>query len=141
MHDGFMDLIDQKLVVVQKERAAKIDRVEREVHEVTKKLDTHDDDLVEMTKIIQALDRDRIQDGKTADLLKQQHLILEERLDNMAEAIRELNSMMNRCLKQNVDHEDLNVIKEAWLQDFNTLNLRISDVSDIVDQIRKKIVL
>ena len=113
MHDGFMDLIDQKILVVQKERAAKGDRLEREVQDLVKRVDVHDDDLVETTKILQALDRDRIQDGKTSEVLRQQHEILEERLDNMAEAIRELNSMMNRCVKQIVDHEDLNAIKEA----------------------------
>lgn len=137
MHDGLMDLVDQKLLVIQKERIAKGDRVERELHDLTRRVDVHDDDLVETTKILQALDRDRIQDGKTTEVLRKQHEILEERLDNMAEAMRELNSMMNKCIKQNVDHDDLNVIKEAWLEDFNTLNLRISDVSNIVDQIRK----
>lgn len=137
MQDGVMDLIDQKLLVLQKERANKIDRIMKDMNELNKRVDVHDDDLVEMTKVIQELDRDRIQDGKATTTLKQQHDILNERIDHIAEAILEINSIVNKNAKMVVDHNDLNQIKEACLQDFNTLTQRITDISETVEVMGK----
>lgn len=113
MHDDVIEQIDSKLVVIQKERAAKLDRIQKDIYEINKRLNVHDDDLVETAKIIQALDRDRIQDGKTTAVLKQEYEVAEERLDNMAEALLELNNNMNKTHRETVSHNDLNVIKEA----------------------------
>lgn len=135
MQDDVLDLIEQKLIVIQKEKGNKIDRMTRELQEINKRLDVHDEDLIEMTKVIQELDRDRIQDGKATQILKQEYDLLDERIDNISEAILELNTMVTRNSKIQVDHNDLNVIKEACLQDFNTLNQRITDVSDTVETI------
>lgn len=57
----------------------------------------------------------------------------------MVEAILEINTVLNKTAKSNVDYSDLNVIKEACLEDFNTLNQRITDVCDVIDQIGNQI--
>lgn len=128
MQDDVMEIVEQKLIVIQKERATRIERILKDNNEILKRLDIHDDDLTEMTKVIKELDIDRIQDGKSTQILKQEYDILDERLDNMAEAILEINTVVTRNSKISVDNNDLNVIKEACLQDFNTLNDRINDV-------------
>lgn len=133
IQDELMDLIDQKLIVIQKEKANKLDRLIREMNDLAKRVDIHDDDLLETTRVIQELDRDRIQDGKTTEILKQKYELLDERVENLSEAISEMNNIVNRVSKIQVDHNDLNVIKEACLQDFNTLNERINDVSETVE--------
>jgi DNA-binding ferritin-like protein len=135
MHDDVMDIIEQKLLLIQKERASKVDRMQKELNETVKRLDVHDDDLIEMTKVIKELDRDRIQDGKATQMLKQEYDILDERLDNMAEAILEINSVVNKNARITVDQNDLNVIKEACLQDFDTLNGRINDVCEMLENV------
>jgi prefoldin subunit 5 len=93
--------------------------------------------MSEITKVIQELDRDRIQDGKTSDILKQKYELLDERIENLSEAIIEINNTVNRSSKIQVDHNDLNIIKEACLQDFNTLNERINDVGETIDTLSK----
>jgi hypothetical protein len=100
-------------LVIQKENASKIDRVVKELIESNKRFDIHDDDLTEIAKVIQELDKDRISDGKTTEVLKQKYDLLDERLENLSEAILEVNNIVDRTSKMQVDHNDLNVIKEA----------------------------
>lgn len=119
--------------MIQKENASKIDRVVKELIEINKRVDVHDDDITEMIKVIQELDGDRIQDGKTTEILKQKYDLLDERIENLSEAILEVNNSLNRVAKIQVDNNDLNVIKEACLQDFTTLNDRINDISETVE--------
>ena len=140
IQDDLMDLIDQKFLVVQQERVSKMDRIIREFNEINRRVDIHDDDMEEITKVIQELDRDRIQDGKTSELLKQKYDLLDERIENLSEAVIEVNTIMTKTSKTYVDINDLNVIKEACLQDFNTLNERINDVGETVDMISKRII-
>lgn len=120
-------------MVIQKENASKIDRVIKELIEINKRVDVHDDDITEMIKVIQELDADRIQDGKTTEILKQKYDLLDERIENLSVAIVEVNSTLIRVSKIQVDNNDLNVIKEACLQDFTTLNDRINDISETVE--------
>lgn len=137
IQDEMLELIDQKFVIVQKERNNKLDRILRDLNDFARRVDGHEDDMAEMTKVIQELDRDRIQDGKTTDILKQKYDLLDERIENLSEAIIEINTVVNRSSKIQVDHNDLNVIKEACLQDFNTLNERINDVGETIDNLSK----
>ena len=141
IQDDLMDLIDQKFLVVQQERVSKMDRIIREFNEINRRVDIHDDDMEEITKVIQELDRDRIQDGKTSELLKQKYDLLDERIENLSEAVIEVNTIMTKTSKTYVEINDLNVIKEACLQDFNTLNERINDVGETVDMISKRIII
>ena len=113
IHDDLIEIVDQKFIVLQKERATKLDRVIRELNELNRRTETHDDDLTEMTKVIQELDRDRIQDGKTSEILSQKYQLLDERIENLSEAIVEMNTIVTRTSRVNIDHSDLNVIKEA----------------------------
>lgn len=137
MQDGVLDIIEQKLIVIQKEKANKIDRILKELNEVNKRLDVHDDDLIEITKVIQELDRDRIEDGKATQILQKQYDLLDERIDNISEAIIEINNVVNRNAKITADQNDLNMIKEACLQDFGTLNQRITDVTETLEGVCK----
>ena len=133
------DILKNKYENESKQRSAKVDKVQAQIYELQKRVDIHDDDISETARIIQALDKDRIQDGKTTQTLKKEYEIVEERLDNMAEAILEINTALNKIAKSNVDYGDLNIIKEACLEDFNTINQRISDVCDVFDQLSNQV--
>jgi hypothetical protein len=78
-----------------------------------KRFDVHNDDLTEIAKVIRELDKDSISDGKTTQILKQKYDLLDERLENLSQAILEVNNMVDRLSKVQVDQSDLNVIKEA----------------------------
>ncbi|CAI2384864.1 unnamed protein product [Moneuplotes crassus] len=135
IQDDLLDIIDQKFIVSQKEKNSKLDRIIRELTDLNRRVDIHEDDMSEITKVIQELDKDRIQDGKTSDALKQKYELLDERIENLSEALIEVNNILNRTSKIQIDHNDLNIIKEACLQDFNTLNERINDVAESIDTI------
>ncbi|CAI2384759.1 unnamed protein product [Moneuplotes crassus] len=135
IQDELVELIDQKFVIAQKEKSSKLDRIIREINETNSRIDIHEDDMAEMTKVIQELDKDRIQDGKSTDILMQKYELLDERIENLSEAMIEINNIISRNSKMQLDHNDLNVIKEACLQDFNTLNERINEVAELAENI------